>query len=115
MSSELVEAVARRFRMLGEPARLRLLQLLEGGERTVNDLAAAAGGTQANISRHLTALHGAGLVGRRREGGCVYYSISDPVVWELCELVCRSTREQLQAQLGALGEGSGRGRRRAKE
>lgn len=102
LSDEMVEAVARRFRLLGEPARLRLLQLLEGGEHTVNELTEKLQGNQANVSRHLTAMHEAGILKRRPDGTCVYYSIADPVVFELCALMCKSTREQLRIRLGAL-------------
>jgi DNA-binding transcriptional ArsR family regulator len=92
LSDELLEAVARRFRLLGEPARLRLLRWLESGEHTVNELAEKMHGTQANVSRHLTAMHEAGLLKRRREGTSVYYSIADPTVFRLCELMCNSAR-----------------------
>ena len=111
LPDEMVEAVARRFRLLGEPARLRLLQLLESGEHTVNELAEKMQGNQANVSRHLTAMHDAGLLKRRPDGTSVYYSIADPIVFQLCDLVCQSTREQVRAQLGALSGVTGRGRK----
>ena len=113
LPDQMVETVARRFRLLGEPARLRLLRLLECGERTVNQLAEAAGGNQANVSRHLSAMHAGGLLSRRREGTNVYYSITDPVVFQLCDLVCRSARDQIRIQLGAI-EASAAGRRKAR-
>ena len=90
MSEKMIELVARRFRMLGEPFRLRLLQQLQTGEKTVNELVSALDGNQPNVSKHLALLHGAGLVGRRREGTSVLYSISDPMVFKLCDLVCRN-------------------------
>ena len=102
LTDEMLDVVARRFRLLGEPVRLRMLQRLEGGECTVNQMAGAIGGNQANISRHLTALHEAGLLRRRRDGASVYYSIEDPVVFRLCELVCTSERERIRTQLEAL-------------
>jgi DNA-binding transcriptional ArsR family regulator len=102
LTDEMVELVAQRFRLLGEPVRLRLLQALEGGERTVNELVEALEGNQPNISRHLNALFDGGLVARRREGNNIYYSISDPVVLKLCELVCASTLEHLRIRLSAL-------------
>lgn len=86
----MVELVAQRFRMLGEPFRLRLLQQLESGEKTVNELVTAIDGNQSNVSKHLALLHDAGLVERRREGTFVVYAISDPLVFKLCDLVCRS-------------------------
>jgi DNA-binding transcriptional ArsR family regulator len=98
----MIEAVARRFRLLGEPARLRLLQLLEAGEHNVNELTEKLQGNQANVSRHLTAMHDEGLLKRRPDGTSVYYSVADPVVFQLCELVCKSTQEQARLQLMAL-------------
>jgi DNA-binding transcriptional ArsR family regulator len=68
-------------------------------------------GNQANVSRHLTAMHEAGLLKRRPDGTSVYYSIADPIVFQLCDLVCQSTREQVRAQLGALSGVTGRGRK----
>ena len=108
MTDEMVELVARRFRLLGEPVRLRILQVLEAGELSVNALTDALQGNQPNISRHLAALFDGGLLHRRREGNLIYYSIADPMVFKLCELVCRRTREQMQLQLSALGVVAGR-------
>jgi DNA-binding transcriptional ArsR family regulator len=105
LPDEMVEAVARRFRLLGEPVRLRLLQLLESGEFSVNELAEKLRGNQANVSRHLKEMYEAGLLKRRPEGTSVYYSITDPMVFELCELVCKNAQEQLRAQTGALAAG----------
>jgi DNA-binding transcriptional ArsR family regulator len=113
LPDEMVDAVARRFRLLGEPVRLRLLQLLESGEHTVNELAEKLQGNQANISRHLTAMHEGGLLKRRPDGTSVYYSIADPMVLQLCDLVCKSTQEQIRIQLGALSGAAGRGRKAA--
>ena len=102
----MIELVARRFRLLGEPLRLRMLQMLESGEMTVNGLAEALNASQPNVSRHLTALFDGGLLERRREGNLIYYSIADPMVFKLCDLVCSSTRERIESQLQALAGGS---------
>jgi DNA-binding transcriptional ArsR family regulator len=89
----MVELIARRFRMLGEPMRLRILQVLERGEHTVQDVVEMVRGNQSNISRHLLALRDAGLVGRRQAGTQAFYSISDPVIVKVCRLVCHSAAE----------------------
>ncbi len=102
LTDETLDVVARRFRLLGEPVRLRLLQLLESNELAVNELAETLHGNQPNISRHLNALYEGGLVKRRRDGISVYYSIADPVVFKLCDLVCASARQQIRSQLSAL-------------
>ena len=98
----MVELVARRFRMLGEPQRLRILQALEEGEKTVGEIVDALSGNQPNISKHLQALNDAGLVSRRREGNSICYGISDPAVFKLCELVCRSATEEARGRLKSL-------------
>lgn len=95
LSDEALALIARRFAVLAEPMRLRLLHALIGGEKHVNALVEATGGTQANVSRHLQTLAEAGLVSRRKEGLLVYYAVADPTIFELCELVCGSLEKQL--------------------
>lgn len=101
-----MELVARRFRTLGEPYRLRILQLLEAGERTVGDLVGELDGNQPNVSKHLQLLHDAGLVERRRVGTSILYAIGDPMVFQLCELVCRSAVQKSQREFEELGGGA---------
>jgi DNA-binding transcriptional ArsR family regulator len=91
---KMIELVARRFQVLGEPCRLRILQALQGKAMTVNQIVETLEGNQPNISKHLQILFDTGLVGRERSGNSVCYSIADPVVFKLCELVCRSTARQ---------------------
>ncbi len=91
---KMIELVARRFQILGEPCRLRILQALQQRPMTVNQVVDALDGNQPNISKHLQILFDAGLVGRERSGNCVLYSIADPAVFKLCELVCRSTAQR---------------------
>ncbi|MBS1821621.1 MAG: helix-turn-helix transcriptional regulator [Acidobacteria bacterium] len=102
MNGAMLELVARRFRILGEPCRLRILQQLERGEHSVGALVEALDGNQPNISRHLQVLYEAGLVGRRRDGTSVLYAIGDPFIFKLCDLVCRSTRQRTQRSLDEL-------------
>lgn len=102
LTNEALELVAARFRVLGEPSRLRLLQALRSGELNVSQLVDATGLTQANTSRHLQALADAGMVGRRREGPSVIYFIADPAIFKLCEIVCSSLQRRLQHHTRAL-------------
>lgn len=94
MSDEALSLVARRFAVLSEPMRLRLLHALFDGEKPVNALVELTGGTQANVSRHLQTLADAGLLTRRKAGLQVFYSIADPSIFPLCELVCGSLEKQ---------------------
>lgn len=94
----LVDRIAQRFRVLGEPMRIRLLDRLRDGEASVQDLTDALGTTQQNVSKHLSVLHTAGIVSRRRAGNHAYYAIADESVLALCESVCSGLRRQV-AQL----------------
>ena len=104
ISDDLAELVARRFRLLAEPMRIRLLDRLREEEATVGDLADALETSQQNVSKHLAALAEAGMLGRRKEGNRVYYRIVDESVFALCEQVCGSLQQQLRA-LNELVEG----------
>jgi DNA-binding transcriptional ArsR family regulator len=103
----LVDLVARRFRIIGEPMRIKLLDRLRAGEATVQELTAAVAASQQNVSKHLGVLHDAGIVARRKEGTQVYYRVIDDGVFELCEAVCGSVQRQV-AELNAILEGAGR-------
>ena len=104
LPDDLAELIARRFRVIGEPMRIRLLDRLRDGEASVNELAAALGATQQNVSKHLGVLVDTGILGRRKDGTHVHYRIVDEGVLGLCEQVCGSLQAQLAA-LTALVEG----------
>jgi DNA-binding transcriptional ArsR family regulator len=91
----LVELIAQRFRVIGEPMRIKILDHLRGGSATVNELRDALGVSQQNVSKHLGVLHGAGIVSRTKEGTSVRYAIADASVFALCEQVCGGLRSQL--------------------
>ncbi len=95
-----IELIARRFAVLSEPARLRLVHALFDAEKSVNALAEETGSSQPNTSRHLQALASVGVVSRRREGPQSLYSICDPSIYKLCDLVCGSIEKQLARQVG---------------
>ena len=94
---ELAELVARRFRVLAEPMRIRLLDQLRGGETTVGELSDTLAASQQNVSKHLAVLADAGMLGRRKDGNRVYYRIVDESVFALCEQVCDAAQQQLRA------------------
>jgi len=103
LDAEALNLVADRFRVLGEPLRLRILQLLLRRERSVMELAGELQTSQPNVSKHLRRLQDAGLLRRRQEGNTAYYSIADDSVVELCDLVCRHLAGRLARQARALG------------
>ena len=100
LSDAALELVARRFAVLAEPMRLRLIQALFAGEKNVTELVVATQGTQANVSRHLQTLTAAHVLRRRKEGLQVFYEIADPSIFKLCELVCGSLEKTLTRQAG---------------
>jgi DNA-binding transcriptional ArsR family regulator len=91
----LVELIAQRFRILGEPMRIRLLDALRDGPMTINELTEALGATQQNVSKHIGVLAQAGIVGREKDGTRVRCFIADESVFALCELVCGGLRQQV--------------------
>jgi DNA-binding transcriptional ArsR family regulator len=96
LPDDLVELLARRFRVIGEPMRIRLLDRLRDSEATVGDLSEALSASQQNISKHLAVLADVGILGRRKEGNHVYYRVVDEGVFALCEEVCGSVQQQLR-------------------
>ena len=102
--AELAELIAQRFRVIGDPTRIRILDYLRDGERSVGEITDALGTSQQNASKHLGVLLQAGIVTRRKEGTSALYRVADPGVYELCEQVCGGLRSQLD-ELDALMEG----------
>ncbi|AXI99628.1 transcriptional regulator, ArsR family [Cyclonatronum proteinivorum] len=96
LNDQTLEHVAQRFKILGEPMRLRLLACLQQGERCVQDLVSETGAGQANVSKHLSLMISHGILGRRKEGLHVYYFIADDSVYDLCDLVCESIAEKAE-------------------
>jgi len=83
-----LERVATIFRAFAESTRLAILQELKDGEISVSEIVGRLTTSQANVSKQLKLLHDAGLVKRRKSGTQVLYEIADPMVLELCALVC---------------------------
>lgn len=102
MSDPFFEAVARRFRLLSDPVRLKILNQLNREPTSVGELASLTGTSQPNVSKHLAVLREGGIVRRRREGGAVHYEIADHSVFDLCRLVCGGIETQLAAQQNLL-------------
>jgi DNA-binding transcriptional ArsR family regulator len=97
LPDDLVELIARRFRVIGEPMRIRLLDRLRDGEATVGELSEALSASQQNISKHLAVLAEVVVLGRRKEGNHVFYRVVDEGVFALCEAVCGSVQQQLRS------------------
>ena len=105
LDREAAELIARRFRALADPTRLRILdQLRTRGEASVGELTAALGTSQQNVSKHLAALLAEGFLAREKRGTSSIYRIADPAVLDLCDNICAGIEAQL-IELGAMLSG----------
>ena len=98
LTPELIEIVAARFKTLGEPARLLILNALREGRLTVSEVMAKTGLSQPNASKHLQLLHSVGFVARSKEGQSVYYSLANRDVFKLCDVVCGRLERETDAR-----------------
>jgi len=97
METEHFEAVSRLFTVLADPTRLMILYLLKQEPSYVQDIVDKAGLKQPNVSKHLAMLYDSGLVGRERNGNQIRYSIIDPLVFDLCALVCQKLQREAES------------------
>lgn len=102
MPDEMLELVAQRFRLLSDPMRLRILQHLQQGEKSVTELVDATGASQPNVSKHLSTLRTHGMVKRRQQGNLAYFSIGAPFVFELCDIMCEGMRSEWEQRQNLL-------------
>lgn len=102
---DLAEMIAARLRVIGDPTRIRILDLLRDGELSVMQLAERLQTSQQNTSKHLGVLLQAGILSRRKEGTSSLYKVADEGVYALCEQVCGGLQSQL-AELSALVAGA---------
>ncbi len=115
MDDIVLDRLARYFRALSEPQRLKILDLLRGDAMNVGELTQRLGCSQANVSKHLALMTEAGLVEREPRGTSVYYRFADPEVYQLCDLVCGQVARrlagdaQLHQVLSALAKRRGSG------
>jgi ArsR family transcriptional regulator len=95
LEPETLEAVADRFKVLSEPARLAILNALLGGPLSVTALIDETALSQANLSKHLQILYSHGFVQRRRNKSFVYYELADKSTFQLCDIMCRQLRHHV--------------------
>jgi DNA-binding transcriptional ArsR family regulator len=94
-----LEKIAASFRALSEPTRLAILQELKAGPKTVNEIVEAIGLSQANVSKQLSILRDTGFLHREQRGTSAFYSIGDPLVIDLCNLVCDRLNKRALAEV----------------
>jgi DNA-binding transcriptional ArsR family regulator len=113
LSNRARELMAVRFRALGEPMRLRILERLFRSPASVGEIVHTVGATQANISKHLAVLRTGRLVRGRKEGNRTVYSIADPALERLCAVVCEAVGREARAEAKAVAGAEIRRRRPA--
>lgn len=102
LNPDAAELIARRFRALSDPTRLRILDLLRNREEaSVGEITEELGASQQNVSKHLSALLAEGFVARRKRGTSALYRISDPGVHEICDGISAGIESKL-AELEAV-------------
>jgi DNA-binding transcriptional ArsR family regulator len=104
-SDELLNRIADVLKAMADPTRLKILHSLHNGERCVSEILESVGGSQANVSKHLSVLKRAGLVDCRREGLNVYYRIIDEGVFTICRNVCDSLEHRVDREHQAIFQG----------
>lgn len=103
LSPVIAALLARRFRALGDPTRLRILDLLHSGELSVGEISAAVEASQQNTSKHLRVLSTDGFVTRRKLGTRSLYGLGDPEVRGICDRALKSLAAQLAELDMAIG------------
>ena len=104
-SDELLNRIADVLKAMADPTRLKILHCLHSGERCVSDILEVVGGSQANVSKHLSVLKRAGLVDCRRAGLNVFYRIIDEGVFTICRNVCDSLEHRVDREHRAIKDG----------
>jgi ArsR family transcriptional regulator len=89
-----VEGLAETFRVLGDPTRVRILDVLSSGELCVCDIASLIGISESAVSHQLRLLRGMRLVRPRRAGRQVYYAVDDHHILELLKQAMTHVEEQ---------------------
>ncbi len=112
LSDRARERVAARFKALGEPTRLKILERLFRAPASVGEIQEAVRGTQANVSKHLSVLRAEGLVRRERTAGRAVYAIADPTLERICAAVCDAVAREATAEVAELGPPAARRSRR---
>jgi|SRR5579872_78673 len=92
------------FKVLSHPTRIRILDALREGRLTVGELQQRLSAEQSTVSQHLAALRAKDLVEARREGTSVWYSVTDPAIWQLLDIARDIYERQLTTNRAMLEE-----------
>ena len=104
MPDSLRQFKAEIFQALAHPTRIAILDLLREGELTVGTFAERLGLEQANLSQHLAVLRAKQIVATRKVGNQVFYSVRDPLIWKMLDLMLRYFQKQVSESMAILEE-----------
>ena len=104
MTTPIYHVKAEFFKTLGHPARIRVLEVLRDGERTVSELVPVVGIEASHLSQQLGVLRRANLVQTRKEGNTVLYSVGNPMIFELLDVARRILTSSLDETRALLAE-----------
>jgi DNA-binding transcriptional ArsR family regulator len=94
----LFERIAERLRALADPTRLKILHAVEDRELRVSEILEMVGGSQANVSKHLSKMRTSGVLASRREGTSIYYRVVDPAAFTICRTVCDALEQRAESE-----------------
>ena len=97
-TDELFERIAERLKALADPTRLKILHAVEDRELCVTDILAVVGGSQANVSKHLSKMRSNGVLASRREGTNIFYRVVDPAAFTICRTVCDALEQRAESE-----------------
>ena len=92
------------FQALAHPTRIAIIELLSGGELSAGELIGRLGMEQANVSQHLAVLRSKQLVANRKSGNQVFYSVRDPIIFEVLALMRTYFQKHIQEAMEMLDE-----------
>jgi ArsR family transcriptional regulator len=104
MSDPLRQFKASVFQALGHPTRIAIVEVLRDGELPAGAIIERLGLEQANASQHLAVLRARQIVNSRKEGNQVFYSLRDPVLIEVLDIMRRYFQSHVDAAMSALRE-----------
>ena len=104
MPDSLRQFKAEIFQALAHPTRIAILDLLREGELTVGTFVERLNLEQANLSQHLAILRSKQMVTPRKAGNQVFYSVRDPLIWKVLDLMRRYFQKQVGESMALLEE-----------
>jgi ArsR family transcriptional regulator len=104
MTTPIYRVKADFFKVLAHPARIRILEILREGERSVGDLVPEVGIESSHLSQQLGIMRRANLVQSRKEGSTVYYSVGDRALFDLLDIARSIITSSLSESQGLLDE-----------